>query len=105
MHDNCDQEVEEDRWNVLDARRVEDQLMGSCGTRDRNGDVVVQCDEERRERWRHLEHESDDEDHRDAGDDVGMILNNKIMAQDWRILVRCSSLDSHGGRLIVDSIK
>ena len=50
MHDNCDQEVEEDRWNVLEARRVVDQLMGSCGTRDRNGDVVVQCDEERRER-------------------------------------------------------
>lgn len=51
-----------------------------------------------------MEHKSYDEDHRDAGDDVGMILDDEVMAQDWRILVRRSSLDSHSGnRLLVGS--
>ncbi len=49
MHDNSNQEVEEDRWNVLESGVVEDQFVGARRSKvhgDR--DIVMQGDEERR---------------------------------------------------------
>jgi hypothetical protein len=36
---------------------------------------------------RYLHHESEDEDHRNAGHDVGVILNDELMAEYRRVLV------------------
>jgi len=48
VHNNSDQEVKEDRWNVLESGVVEDQFVGARRTQvhgDR--DVVMKCDKER----------------------------------------------------------
>ena len=46
VHDDGDQEVEDDGWNVLEAGIVVDLLMNACGAHDRYRDIMVQRDEE-----------------------------------------------------------
>ena len=101
VHDNGNQQVEEDGGDVLEAGVVEDQFVGTLRTHvDGHGDVVVQRDEEGGEGRRHLEHEPDDEDHGDAGDDISMVLDDELMAEDRGVLGVGPSLDSHGGFLV-----
>ena len=101
VHDNGNQQVEEDGGDVLEAGVVEDQFVGTLRTHvDGHGDVVVQRDEKGGEGRRHLEHEPDDEDHGDAGDDISMVLDDELMAEDRGVLGVGPSLDSHGGFLV-----
>merc|ERR1719264_2073273 len=62
---------------------------------------TVTCDasyEDGGRRAAYLEHQPHHEDHGHAGDDVCMILDDKFMAQDRRVL-RLLSLDHHPGPL------
>lgn len=52
--------------------------------------------ERRRTEYTYLDHESDDEEHRDAGHDVAMVLNDELVAEDRRVLGRRLLLKSHG---------
>ena len=59
MHDDSNQEVEEDRWNVLETGVVEDQFVGARRSQvhgDR--DIVMQGDKEGSQGRRNLEEDN-----------------------------------------------
>ena len=99
MHDDGDEQVEEGRRHVLEARRVEHDVGGLAlgADLDGHGHVVVQRDEERRRRRRHLEHEPHHEHHGHARHDVRVVLDHELVAQDRRVLVGGAALHGHGG--------
>jgi hypothetical protein len=47
--------------------------------------------------YTYLDHKSDDEEHRDAGHDVAMVLNDELVAEDRRVLGRGLLFEGHRG--------
>ena len=75
VHHDGDKQVEEDGGQVLQARVVKGNFMDAGRSHvDGHRHIVMQRDEERRKGRRHLEHEANDEDHGDAGHDIGVVL-------------------------------
>lgn len=67
-----------------------DRLVSICGT------FWVHMPSAGGLKYTYLDHESDDEEHRDAGHDVAMVLNDELVAEDRRVLGRRLLLKSHG---------
>lgn len=84
MVNNTSEHVEENKTKILESVGVENgrgNVVCLLCRQVEVGDIVLGRDERRRERRRRLEHESDDEDHAHTRDNVGMILNDKFVAQ------------------------
>ena len=78
VHHDGDKQVEEDGGQVLQAWVVEGNFMYAWRSHvDGHRYIVMQRDEEWRKGRRHLEHETNDEDHGDAGHDIGVVLQKR----------------------------
>ena len=99
VHHHRDQQVEEDGRDVFGALGIcKDILKDARLDFSWDSHVVMQSYEDGGRRAADLEHKPHHEDHGHAGDDVRMILDDKFMAQDRRVL-GLLSLDHHPGPL------
>lgn len=95
VHHHGDEQVEEDGRDVLGALSVRKNILKDTRldfSWDRH--VVMQGYEDGGRRAADLEHQPHDEDHGHAGDNVRMVLDDKLVAQDRRVL-GLFSLDDH----------
>ena len=97
VHNHGDEQVEEDGGDVLGALGVGEHVLEDAWL-DLSwyGHIVMQGDEDGSGRAADLEHQPHHEDHGHAGNNVGMVLDDKLMAQDGGVL-GLLSLDHHPG--------
>ena len=101
VHHDGNEEVEEDGRDVLEPGRVESNVHKVAGLDlHRDGHIVVDRNEDGGQRRRHLEHESHHENHGHTGDNIRVVLDDKLMAENRRILARLFPLDDHGCDLV-----
>ena len=87
VHHNGDEEIEEKCGDVPHARCVEWQVLEHPrhGLHAGSG-VVLHHDEDRGQAGGDLEHEPHHEHHGHTGHDVSMVLDDKLVAEEGRVL-------------------
>ena len=95
VHHHGDEQVKEDGRDVLGALGVRKDILKDARL-DFSWDshIVMQGYEDRGRRAADLEHQPHHEDHGHAGDDIRMVLDDELVAQDRRVL-GLFSLDDH----------
>ena len=87
VHHHGDQHVEEKGGEVLEAGIVEREVLENSWLDLNIGcDIVLHDDEDRCEGRGDLEHQTDHEDHGNTGNNVSMVLDDEVMAEEGRVL-------------------